>query len=142
MAHTGYPRTIADLGTGDHLCCLYETEEERWAVLTPFLRQGLERGDKVVYILDARTAETVVGYLRDPSTSSGQALDAELYLTSGQLATFNRKDAYLREGVFDPDGMIALLRAEIERALDEGYSALRVTGEMTWALRGLQARSG
>jgi PAS domain-containing protein len=33
--------------------------------------------------------------------------------------------------------MILLLQEETERALDEGYSALRVTGEMTWALRGL-----
>ena len=33
--------------------------------------------------------------------------------------------------------MIALLRAEAERALAEGYSALRVTGEMSWVLRGL-----
>jgi hypothetical protein len=33
--------------------------------------------------------------------------------------------------------MIALLRADTERALAEGYSALRATGEMTWALRGL-----
>jgi hypothetical protein len=45
-------------------------------VLTSFLRQGLERGEKVVYIVDTRAAETVAGYLRAPSTSSGQALGA------------------------------------------------------------------
>jgi hypothetical protein len=32
--------------------------------------------------------------------------------------------------------MIGLLREETDRALAEGYSALRVTGEMTWALAG------
>ncbi|MFQ6079806.1 MAG: MEDS domain-containing protein, partial [Thermodesulfobacteriota bacterium] len=58
-------------------------------------------------------------------------------LASGQLVILTRDDAYMREGVFDPDGMIALLRGETERALAEGYPALRVTGEMTWALRGL-----
>ena len=41
------------------------------------------------------------------------------------------------EGVFDPDGMICLLEKETRRALDEGYSALRLTGEMSWALQGL-----
>lgn len=89
----------------------------------PFLCQGLERGEKVVYIVGTRTVETVAGYLRDPSTSSEQALDAEPYLTSGQLVIFYHEDAYLREGVFGPDGMIALLQAEMERALHEGYSA-------------------
>jgi len=43
----------------------------------------------------------------------------------------------LREGTFDPDRMIALLISETEKALSEGYPALRVTGEMTWVLGGL-----
>ena len=50
-------RTITDLRPGDHLCCLYETEEQHRAVVTPFLRQGLERGEKVLYIVDARAAK-------------------------------------------------------------------------------------
>jgi PAS domain S-box-containing protein len=124
-------RTIEDLGPGDHLCCLYQTEEEHRAVLTPFLRQGLERGEKVVYIVDAHTAETILGYLRD------DGMDVQPYLARGQLALLTPEDAYLRPGVFDPDAMVALLRAETEQALTEGYAALRVTGEMTWALRGL-----
>jgi len=33
--------------------------------------------------------------------------------------------------------MIALLRSQTERALAEGYAALRVTGEMSWASRDL-----
>lgn len=131
MTDTHSLRTIGDLGPGDHLCCLYETEEEHRAVLTPFLRQGLERGEKVLYIVDARTAEAVIGYLRD------EGLDAESYLDRGQLTILTADEAYLKQGVFDPDGMIALLRTETEQALAEGYAALRVTGEMSWALRGL-----
>ena len=53
---------------GNHIGWLYETEEDHRAVLTPFLREGLERGEKVSYIMDAHTAETIVGYLWDPST--------------------------------------------------------------------------
>jgi hypothetical protein len=56
---------IADLGSGDYPCCPYETEEEHRAVLMPFLRQGLERGEKVVYIVDACTGEAILDYLRD-----------------------------------------------------------------------------
>ena len=122
--------TIADLQPGDHLCCLYETEEEHRAVVVPFLRLGLERGEKVVYIVDAHTAETILDYLRN------DGLDVRSHRTRGQLAIREREDTYLRAGVFDPVGMIATLRTETERALAEGYTALRVTGEMTWALRG------
>jgi PAS domain S-box-containing protein len=126
-----FPTTLAGLKPGDHLCCLYETEQEHQAVLTPFLRQGLERGEKVLYIVDAHAAEAVLGYLR------ADGLDVEPYLACGQLAILTSDETYTREGVFDPGEMIALLKAETEATLAEGYPALRVTGEMTWVLRGL-----
>ena len=131
MTHTDSLRTIADLGPGDHLCCIYETEEEHRAAVVPFLRQGLERGEKVVYIVDARASETILGYLRD------DGLDVESCLAGGQLTILTRDDTYMRGGTFDPEGMIGLLSAETEQALAQGYPALRVTGEMTWALQGL-----
>jgi signal transduction histidine kinase len=122
---------IAGLGPGDHLCILYETEEEHRALLTPFLRQGLERGEKVLYVVDAHAARTVLDYLRD------DGLEVEPYLASGQLSILAASDAYMSGGGFDPDGMISFLRAETGRAMAEGYSALRITGEMSWVLRGL-----
>jgi transcriptional regulator with GAF, ATPase, and Fis domain len=124
-------RTLEGLRPGDHLCCIYETEEEHRALVTPFLRHGLEQGQKVIYIVDARTAEILLGYLRD------DGVKVDPYLEKGQLSIIGVKDAYMKEGVFDPDGMVELLRRETELALSEGYEALRVTGEMTWALQGL-----
>ncbi|MHC4206372.1 MAG: MEDS domain-containing protein, partial [Planctomycetota bacterium] len=46
---------IMKLKPGDHLCCIYENDQEHRALLTPFMRQGLERGQKIVYIVDARS---------------------------------------------------------------------------------------
>jgi len=123
-------RTLEELEPGDHLCCIYQTEEEHRSLVTPFLRHGLEQDQKAIYIVDARTAETVIGYLRDDKVK------VEPYLEKGQLAIIDAKDAYMKEGASDPEGMIELLRSETELALSEGYKALRVTGEMTWALQG------
>jgi PAS domain S-box-containing protein len=122
---------ITDLQPGDHLCCLYDTDEEHRAVLTTFLRQGLEKDEKVLYIVDTHTAETVLGYLRL------DGLELEPYFAREQLNILKVEDAYTRGGGFDPDTMIALLKTETSHALDSGFSALRVTGEMTWVLRGL-----
>ena len=131
MPDTRPLRTISDLRPGDHACCFYETAEKQRAVLTPFLRQGLERGEKVIYILDVSTVEAIVAYLRR------DGLDVEPYLARGQMVFLTRDETYMQAGVFDPDTMIALLQAETDRALAEGYSALRITGEMGWTLRGL-----
>lgn len=84
----------------------------------------------MVYIVDAHTAEDILSYLRDAG------LEVEPYLASGQLGILTVDETYMRKVVFDPDGMIALLRSETERALSEGYVALRVIGEATLVLRG------
>jgi Nif-specific regulatory protein len=131
MEFTYLLRKIEELKPGDHLCCIYDTEEEHRSLVTPFLRHGLEQNQKEIYIVDARTADVVIGYLRD------DGITVEPYLEKGQLVIIGVKDAYMKEGVFDPEGMIELLRSETEQALSEGYEALRVTGEMTWALQGL-----
>src|SRR6056297_782562 len=121
---------ITHLQPGDHLCCIYETEEEHRNVLTPFIKEGLEANQKVIYIVDANTAEEILDYLREID------YPPEPYRDSGQLVLLTGDESYLEGGTFDPDAMIDLLEKETEKALDQEYSALRVTGEMTWALRG------
>ena len=116
---------------GSHLCLIYKTAEEHRQVATSFIRQGLEQGQKVVYIADATAAEDILNYLY------GNGLNVESYLKSGRLGLFNSDKAFMRTGIFDPDEMITFLKEEAERALGEGYAALRATGEMTWVLKGL-----
>jgi PAS domain S-box-containing protein len=123
-----FVRSISDLAPGDHLCCLYGTDEEHRAVLSAFLRAGLDRGEKVVYVADARLAEAVAGYLRD------ERVEVQRLLRSGQLAIVPHGDPGPGGGDVDPARRIALLRAETERAVAEGYPALRVAAEMTWAV--------
>ena len=122
---------ISDLVPGNHVCSLFETDEEHRALMTSFIRQGLERNEKVIYIVDTRSANKVINYLRDTG------VETEAYLESGQLIILEVGQTYMREGIFDPDSMIALLGDQEEQALNQGYSALRATGEMTWALKGL-----
>ena len=43
----------------------------------------------------------------------------------------------MKDGVFDSDKIINLLKIETKKALKEGYTALRVIGEMTWVLKDL-----
>jgi len=119
------------LQTGEHLCCLYASEEEHRALLSPFIRQGLERYEKVVYMVDDHTAEQILSYL----DADGVGVDP--YLNRRQLTVLSSDESYLLGGVFDPERMVARLRSETERAVEEGYKALRVAVEMSWALKGL-----
>ncbi len=122
--------TMSGLEPGDHLCILYETEQQHQELLTTYIRDGLEHDQKVIYIVDSHTADVILKYL------DKTGFPAAGYLASGQFSILTAEDSYLRNGSFDPGAMIDLLRREEDQALKEGYAAMRVTGEMTWVLRG------
>jgi hypothetical protein len=119
---------LASLVPGDHLCLIYETPEEQFAAVVPFMRDGLAREEQCFYIADERTVAEVRGALR------GAGVDVAAEEDRGALRIVSKRETYLRAGVFDPTAMIALLDGATAEAVARGYTALRVTGEMTWAL--------
>ena len=122
---------ISALRPGDHVGWLYHTAAEHRQVLQSFLRQGVERGEKVIYLRDNCPPEAVLGYLgQDDMAVAG-------YLQRGQLSIQEAVQVYCPEGRFAPETMIQWLQTQTDQALAQGYVALRVTGEMTWACRKL-----
>jgi len=123
-------KSIEALRTGDHLCCIFETEAEHRALVTPYIRSGLERNERVLYVIDARSAARIDSYLRE------DGIDPEPYRASGQLLILTAEETYLQGGSFDPEAMLGLLEQATRQAVADGFAALRITGEMTWILRG------
>lgn len=113
----------------DHICLIYETREEQLAAVIPFLRSGLERGEKCFYIVDENTPEIITAALKE------DGVDTDAAVTSGALTILDPGKTYLKNGDFVPDRLIAYLKEAIDAAEAEGYTAFRVTGETTWALR-------
>ncbi len=123
-------RRIVDMEPGQHECFIYESELEHQLVLTSFIGYGLELGQKVIYVADSHSARTIANYLWD------DGIKVEEFLSSGQFLLLTSDAAYLTGGVFDPERMIFSLGVQTEKAVAEGYTALRATGEMSWVLRG------
>jgi len=130
MCGTPMLAALDSLQPGDHVCCVYETEEELRAVVEPYLAQGLEASEKIVYISDIRTPRIVAEWL------SKRGMDPDRYFQSGQLKMLGPEDSYIYGGTFDPDRMIAFWKEEMRSALDGGFTALRIAGEMAWAVSG------
>jgi two-component system cell cycle sensor histidine kinase/response regulator CckA len=113
----------------DHLCLVYDSDEEWREAVVPFLVQGLKQDEKCIYIVDWNTVERIRDILYE------EGLDATQLERLGQLSLRDQSETYTDGGSFDPDRMIALLVSEVKKALSQGYRALRVTAEMTWFLR-------
>lgn len=121
---------IERMQPGDHYCAMYRSDEDHRAVIVDFIKAGVARNEKMFYLVNLQSAEQ----LRAKLTAAG--IDVQALLDKGQLVILTAKEAYLRDGQFDPDRMMALLGEEADKAVAEGYAALRATGEMTWALAG------
>lgn len=126
--YRGLLKAVEGLGFHDHLCLIYETPEEQFAAIVPFVRLGLERGEKCVYVADDNTSAEVLEQIKKGGVDTARALEA------GSLSVITKKEAYLKQGYFDPDWMIRFLKEAADAAKAEGYAGLRVTGEMTWVL--------
>ncbi len=127
---TEWEQRLWALRPGAHVGALFESESEHRALLAPFMRHGLERYEKLLYLTDAHRAEQILAYL------SEDGVHVDPYVQSGQIQIVKAGAFCLRSGAADPTGLIALLEAETRHAGAQGYSALRVTAEMSWALEG------
>lgn len=111
-----------------HIALIYETQTEQFDAALPFIKIGLDRNEKCIYITDDNESEEVI------RAGSDYGIDIRTALRTGALSVTDPSTTYLRDGYFDADRMFEFLAKEVEMAKAEGYTALRATGEMTWEL--------
>ena len=129
---TGKPilPALEKMQPGDHYCGIFRSDADQRQITVDFVRLGVERHEKMLYLVHLQTAERLRSTLLDAG------IDVDALIASGQLVVKAAKDAYLVDGVFEPRRMIDMLGQETANAVEAGYQALRVTGEMSWALEG------
>ncbi len=95
-----------------------------------FMRQGLERHEQVLCILDTLNAETVLALL-----GKGDSEAALPYLVSGQLRFMGSEQFYTAQGAFKVETTLDAICAQQKRAREHGYQGMRIVSEMSWTLR-------
>ncbi len=109
----------------DHFAHIYETREEKFEAAIPFVRHGLERGERIAYVVDQSTEVDV----RTAFQKAG--IDVDAALASGALTFYTVDETYLRGGSFDSDEMIQFY-ADATAEATENFEALRLVAEMSW----------
>jgi hypothetical protein len=116
------------LGAKRHVCAFFHNREEEYRVLLPFIKEGFERGEKAFHIVDPKLR--VEHALRLASAG----IDVEAAEKSGQFELRNWADAYLRDGHFDQDRMLALIQEVLDDGVRQGFALTRLVANMEWAL--------
>jgi hypothetical protein len=111
-----------------HVCAFFNSKEEEYRVLMPFIKEGFERGERAFHVVDP---EHRPSHLRRLADAGVRVEEAE---RRGQLEVRRWQEAYLREGHFDQARMIELIQDVLREGKKRGFPMTRLVANMEWAL--------
>jgi len=112
---------------GDHICALYETEEEQLAIAARYVAEGLRRGERCLFV--GRSPALIQ---RFRLTLGKLGVDVSNMVQQRALIEATNAEAHLAGGHFDSERMLQLLNGALEAALNDGFQGLRTCGDMSW----------
>ena len=111
-----------------HVCAFFNSKDEEYAVLLPFVVEGFEQGDRAFHIVDPRHRDEHRNRLREEGIPVDEAEER------GQLEVRRWQDAYLQDGHFDQQRMLRLIEQVLMDGPQRGFPLTRLVANMEWAL--------
>jgi hypothetical protein len=116
----------SDLGEVRHICAFFNSDDEKYRVLLPFIKDGFDCGDRAIHVVSPHQWDDHLTQL----TAAG--IDAAAARQSGQLELRTNVDAYLRDGRFDQDRMLESFE-QMASESKQGFRIDRIICHMEWA---------
>jgi len=107
----------------DHVCWVYEDEEEFADVARRYLEEGLARGERLLYVGGPPPAEL--------ATDDGPLADVDGLIARGALQVLDLRAGYQSRGSFTPAEQLAFYEAATADARAAGYTGLCVVAEIS-----------
>ena len=132
MKKTAVPIPFAgsQLSTSRHVCAFFNSVEESYRVLLPFIQGGFECGDKAVHVVNPDQRDDHLERL------AAVGIDAMAAQQSGRLELRTNVETYLRDGNFDPDRMLEVFEQLASDSAKSGFPLSRIVCQMDWAAEG------
>src|SRR3989442_15267709 len=110
------------LGRQRHICAFFNSIDEEHSVLRPFIRDGLDRGEKGFHIVDPDLRSEHLKRLAEAGINVGGAIETR------PLETRAWQGAYLRGDWFNPNAIFALIEEVVPSGAATGYPPTRLLG--------------
>lgn len=120
----------SELGDVRHVCAFFNSDDEQYRVLLPFIKDGFASGDKAVHVVNPDQRCDHLQRL------VAKGIDSKAALQSGQLEVHTNTDAYLRDGRFDQDRMLEVFEQLASGNAKGRYPLSRIVCRMDWAAEG------
>jgi hypothetical protein len=111
-----------------HVCAFFHSQREEYGVLLPFIKEGLESGEKAFHIVDPTLQQEHRQYLETVG------LDTEELERRKQLEIRVWEQAYLRSnGGFELGDMLSLIQEVLRDGQTDGFPRTRLVAHMEWS---------
>lgn len=114
------------LGDTRHVCALFNSDDEEYRVLLPFIKDGFDRGDKAIHVVNPGQRHDHLHRL------AAAGVDTAAAETCGQFELRTNTDTYLRDGRFDQERMLALFEQLASGSATDGFTLSRIVCRMDW----------
>src|SRR5437899_11471106 len=118
----------SQLGEARHVCAFFNSEDEQYRVLLPFIKGGFECGDKAVHIVNPDQRGDHLQRL------AAAGIDPAAAQASGQFELRTNVETYLRDGRFDQDRMLEVFEQLASGNANGGFPLSRIVCHMEWAV--------
>ena len=116
------------LGEVRHVCAFFANNDEEYRVLLPFIKEGLERGDKAIQVVNPQQRDEHLRRL------DAAGIDSAAAQQGGQLEIKINTEAYLRDGKFDQDRMLETFEELASGNEAGGFPLSRIVCRMDWVV--------
>jgi len=122
MNTSGLPIAFAGstLGRYRHICAFFNSLQEEYETLLPFVREGIERGERAFHVLPVQYRQEHLDQLR----SAG--IDVTAAQERRQLEVATPEEVYLRGGGFSKDAMLATIQEALKTGPTLGFPLTRL----------------
>ena len=118
---------LEQLSGSSHTCFIYQNVDQQVSVTAQFLKLGLDNGEKCVFLDMPEKLARVRLALKDLGVDTAAAEQRKaLELTA--------KREFLDRGRFNQEKIMQFLGETLKETLKQGFTGLRVTGDMNWEL--------
>ena len=121
------PFAGSQLGETRHVCAFFNSEDEGYRVLLPFIKDGFACGDKAVHVVNPGQQRSHLQRL------AAEGIDPTAAQESGQLELLTNAEAYLRDGHFDQDRMLEVFEQLASGNAPGEFPLSRIVCHMDWA---------
>ena len=128
MRENSAPVSLAgsQLGQSRHVCAFFNSDEEEYRILLPFIKDGFERGDKAIHVVSPAQFDDHLKRL------AGLGIDSAAVQRSGQFELRSNAETYLQDGRFDQDRMLQSFEQMASGKAEGGFPLSRIVCRMDW----------